>query len=83
MTTEMREITYRKALNEALAEELERDPNVFLLGEEVAEDLERPIPQWRGREPRVHDREVVFLEHHHAARFHESRDQAHDRKRIG
>ena len=33
----MREITYRQALNEALAEELERDPNVFLMGEEVAE----------------------------------------------
>jgi len=33
----MREITYRQALSEALAEELERDPNVFLMGEEVAE----------------------------------------------
>ncbi|HEY4283246.1 MAG TPA: pyruvate dehydrogenase complex E1 component subunit beta [Chthoniobacterales bacterium] len=33
----MREITYRQALNEALAEELERDPDVFLIGEEVAE----------------------------------------------
>jgi pyruvate dehydrogenase E1 component beta subunit len=33
----MREITYRQALNEALAEELERDPNVFLMGEEVAQ----------------------------------------------
>ena len=33
----MREITYRQALNEALVEELERDPNVFLMGEEVAE----------------------------------------------
>ena len=33
----MREITYRQALNEALAEELERDSNVFLMGEEVAE----------------------------------------------
>jgi pyruvate dehydrogenase E1 component beta subunit len=33
----MREITYRQALNEALAEELERDPNVFVMGEEVAE----------------------------------------------
>ncbi len=33
----MREITYRQALNEALAEELERDHNVFLMGEEVAE----------------------------------------------
>jgi pyruvate dehydrogenase E1 component beta subunit len=37
MTTKMREITYRQALNEALAEELERDPDVFLMGEEVAE----------------------------------------------
>ncbi len=35
--SEMREITYRQALNEALAEELERDSNVFLMGEEVAE----------------------------------------------
>ena len=33
----MREITYRQALNEALAEELARDPDVFLMGEEVAE----------------------------------------------
>ena len=33
----MRELTYRQALNEALAEELERDPNVFLMGEEVAQ----------------------------------------------
>ena len=33
----MREITYRQAVNEALAEEMERDPNVFLMGEEVAE----------------------------------------------
>jgi pyruvate dehydrogenase E1 component beta subunit len=33
----VREITYRQALNEALAEEIARDPNVFLIGEEVAE----------------------------------------------
>jgi pyruvate dehydrogenase E1 component beta subunit len=33
----VREITYRQALNEALAEEIERDPNVFLMGEEVAQ----------------------------------------------
>jgi pyruvate dehydrogenase E1 component beta subunit len=33
----VREITYRQALNEALAEEIERDPDVFLMGEEVAE----------------------------------------------
>lgn len=28
-------ITYREALNQALSEEMERDPNVFLMGEEV------------------------------------------------
>ncbi len=33
----MPEITYREALNQALAEEMERDESVFLLGEEVAE----------------------------------------------
>jgi pyruvate dehydrogenase E1 component beta subunit len=33
----VREITYRQAVNEALEEEMQRDPNVFLLGEEVAE----------------------------------------------
>lgn len=31
----MRELTFREALNEALDEELARDPNVFLMGEEV------------------------------------------------
>jgi pyruvate dehydrogenase E1 component beta subunit len=30
-------ITYREALNQALAEELERDPDVFLMGEEVGQ----------------------------------------------
>jgi pyruvate dehydrogenase E1 component beta subunit len=30
-------ITYREALNQALREEMHRDPNVFLMGEEVAE----------------------------------------------
>jgi len=33
----MATITYREALNEALAEEMERDDSVFLMGEEVAE----------------------------------------------
>jgi pyruvate dehydrogenase E1 component subunit beta len=33
----VREITYRQAVNEALDEEMQRDPSVFLLGEEVAE----------------------------------------------
>ncbi|NLM93944.1 MAG: hypothetical protein GX165_00060, partial [Firmicutes bacterium] len=31
----MREITYAQALNEALREEMERDPHVFVLGEDV------------------------------------------------
>ena len=31
----MSEITYREALNQAMAEEMERDPNVYLMGEEV------------------------------------------------
>ncbi|MFB3895429.1 MAG: pyruvate dehydrogenase complex E1 component subunit beta [bacterium] len=31
----MSEITYREALNQAIREEMERDPNVFLMGEEV------------------------------------------------
>src|SRR6478672_13701121 len=30
-------IEYREALNQAFAEEIERDPNVVLMGEEVAE----------------------------------------------
>src|SRR5678810_1075091 len=30
-------ITYREALHQALREELQRDKNVFLMGEEVAE----------------------------------------------
>ena len=33
----MATMTYREALNEALREEMDRDPDVFLMGEEVAE----------------------------------------------
>src|SRR3990167_1070475 len=33
----MATLTYREALNQALREELQRDPDVFLMGEEVAE----------------------------------------------
>lgn len=33
----MREITWSKAMNEAIAEEMRIDPNLFLLGEDVAE----------------------------------------------
>ena len=37
----MREITYAKAISEAFAEEMERDPTVFILGEDIAQ-------QWKG-----------------------------------
>lgn len=33
----MRELTYREAIREALREEMERDENVFLIGEDIAE----------------------------------------------
>ena len=33
----MRELQFRQALGEAMSEEMRRDPNVFLMGEEVAE----------------------------------------------
>ncbi len=33
----MQKITYREAVNQAIAEEMERDSNVFIMGEEVAE----------------------------------------------
>jgi hypothetical protein len=33
----MREITFREAIREALVEEMEKDPTVFILGENVAE----------------------------------------------
>ncbi len=35
--TEVRHITFAQAVNEALAEEMRRDPRVFILGEDVAE----------------------------------------------
>src|SRR5881296_2878337 len=34
---QMREITFGQAINEALAEEMRRDPRVFIIGEDVAE----------------------------------------------
>src|SRR6202789_1067172 len=34
---ETREITFAEAINEALSEEMRRDPRVFVLGEDVAE----------------------------------------------
>src|SRR5579864_5180008 len=36
-TAETREITFAEAVREALAEEMRRDPSVFIIGEDVAE----------------------------------------------
>jgi pyruvate dehydrogenase E1 component beta subunit len=36
-TAQIREITFAQAINEALAEEMRRDPAVFIIGEDVAE----------------------------------------------
>jgi pyruvate dehydrogenase E1 component beta subunit len=36
-TARIREITFGQAINEALAEEMRRDPTVFIIGEDVAE----------------------------------------------
>ena len=38
-------MTYRDALNEALREEMARGPDVFLMGEEVAE-YEQALRDW-------------------------------------
>src|SRR5512143_2803554 len=37
MSTPEREITFAEAVREALAEEMRRDPTVFIMGEDVAE----------------------------------------------
>ena len=37
MTNEIRQLLYREALNEALREEMRRDPTVFIMGEGIAE----------------------------------------------
>src|SRR5512142_2477791 len=37
LETNVRELTYGDAIKEALAEELRRDPRVFMLGEDIAE----------------------------------------------
>ncbi len=54
----MPEITYREALNQALAEELERDDSVFLMGEEVAE-YDGAYKVSKGLLERFGDRRVV------------------------
>ena len=55
----MAQITYRDALNEALREEMERDPDVFLMGEEVAE-YDGAYKVSKGLLDTFGDRRVVF-----------------------
>jgi pyruvate dehydrogenase E1 component beta subunit len=54
----MANITYRDALNQALAEEMERDDSVFLMGEEVAE-YDGAYKVSKGLLDRFGDRRVV------------------------
>jgi pyruvate dehydrogenase E1 component alpha subunit len=54
----MASITYREALNQALAEEMERDESVFLMGEEVAE-YDGAYKVSKGLLERFGDRRVV------------------------
>ncbi len=54
----MATITYREALNQALVEEMERDPDVFLMGEEVAE-YDGAYKVSKGLLERFGDRRVV------------------------
>lgn len=44
----MREITYIQAINEAYFEELERDPNIFIMGEDVGEHWGGPFGEFEG-----------------------------------
>ena len=45
-------LTIREALRDAMAEEMRRDTNVFLMGEEVAQYQGAHLRQVRGRQPR-------------------------------
>ena len=48
--TSQRKITYIKAINEALSLEMERDPNIIVMGEDIAGGGDRPDKQdaWGG-----------------------------------
>ena len=44
----MKEVTYRQAINEALDEEMERDPTVFILGEDVGQPWGNSLAECKG-----------------------------------
>jgi len=45
----MRKISYREALNEAMIQEMEKDPNVFVYGLDVADHKNIWQYSWVGR----------------------------------
>ena len=44
----MKEITFSQALNETFDEEMERDPTIFVIGEDIGEHWGGPFGQFRG-----------------------------------
>ncbi len=44
----MKEVTFSQAQNEAFDEEMERDPTVFIIGEDIGEHWGGPMGQFRG-----------------------------------
>ena len=44
----MKEVTYLQAINEAVDEEMERDPNVFILGEDIGKSWGAFFGEFRG-----------------------------------
>jgi len=44
----VREITFNQALNEVFHEEMERDPTVFIIGEDIGEHWGGPFGQFQG-----------------------------------
>lgn len=57
--SEGREMTYLEAIAEAIAEEMERDPNVLVLGEDVGGDFGGAFKVTRGLAARFGDRRVM------------------------
>jgi 2-oxoisovalerate dehydrogenase E1 component beta subunit len=57
--SEGREMTYLEAIAEAIAEEMERDPNVLVLGEDVGGDFGGAFKVTKGLAARFGDRRVM------------------------
>ena len=44
----MRKLTYIQAINEAYHEELQRDPTIFIMGEDIGEYWGGPFGEFKG-----------------------------------